>query len=71
LTNDASKRAEDSTIRGLVPEPATGISKQVETKKQKSVRYRVAMTRVLFSIRTDSIWGGSWNLSRFWGESNS
>ena len=62
---------EDSTIRRLVPGVATGFLKGAETQRQRNGRYRVVMTRVLFSIRLDSIWGGSWNLSRFWGESNS
>ena len=62
---------EDSTIRRLVPGVTTGFLKGAETRRQRSAHYLVAMTRVLFSIRTDSIWDGSWNLSRFWGESNS
>jgi hypothetical protein len=71
LTFDTSKRAEDSTILRLVPGVATGFSTRAKTKKQMGARYRVAMTRVLFSTRMDSIWGGNCNLARFWGESNS
>jgi len=70
-TRRVSTGREDSTIRRLVLGVATGFSKRAKTRNQRNARYRVAMMRVLFSIRTDSIWGGSWNLSRFWGESNS
>jgi hypothetical protein len=64
-TRRVSTGTEDSTIRRLVPGVAAGFSKRAKTQKRGNARYRVAMTRVLFSIRTDSIWGGSWNLSRF------
>jgi len=71
VTRHVSTGTEDSTIRRLVPGVATGFSNRAKTKNQRSARYRVAMTRVLFSIRMDSIWGENWNLSRFWDESNS
>jgi hypothetical protein len=70
-TKHVSTGAEDSTIRRLVPGVATSFSKRAKTQKRRNARYRVAMTRMLFSIWTDSIWGGSLNLSQFLGESNS
>ena len=45
--------------------------REMAGKPNAGLHYRVAIMRLLFSIRTVSIPSGNWNFSRFCGESNS